>query len=113
MIRTLIAVRRPRDVDRAVIEQEAGALVLGSRVEGDVVLRVAAVAGADDARLDHERDCRAARCRRGCRWRGAAGRTMPLSFVRVTKYIVCETGSMTGVPTMPMLPAKSTYVPQA
>ena len=54
MVGTLIAVRRPRDVDGAVIEQEPGALILGSRVERDVVLRIAPIARADDARLNDE-----------------------------------------------------------
>ncbi len=55
VVRTLIAIRRPRDVHRAVIDQEAGALILRARVECDVVLRVAAVSGAEDARLNDER----------------------------------------------------------
>src|SRR5262245_7726422 len=36
-----------------------------------------------------------------------------LSTVRVTKYMMSVDSSITGVPTMPMLPLKSLYVPQA
>jgi hypothetical protein len=35
------------------------------------------------------------------------------STVRVTKYMMSVDSSITGVPTMPMLPLKSLYVPQA
>src|SRR5262249_44589017 len=35
------------------------------------------------------------------------------STVRVTKYMMFVDSSITGVPTMPMLPLKSLYVPQA
>ena len=55
MVRALIAVRRPRDVDGAVIEQEGRALIVGARVERDVVLRVTPVARSEHARLDDER----------------------------------------------------------
>ena len=55
VIRTLIAVRGPRDVDGAVIEEQARALIVRSRVERDVVLRVAPVARAGDAGLDEQR----------------------------------------------------------
>ena len=58
MIGALIAVRRPRDVDGAVIEEQCRALIVRSRVERDVVLRVAPVAGADDARLNDDRAAR-------------------------------------------------------
>ena len=107
MVGTLIAVRRPRDVDGAVIEQEPGALIVRSRVERDVVLRIASVARADDARLNDQGTAGPLARRRECRWRGAAGRTSRSPSCETTKYIVCDTGSMTGVPTMPMLPAKS------
>ena len=107
VIRTLIAVRRPRDVDGAVIEEQAGALIVRPRVERDVVLRVAPVAGAGHARLNDERAAGSLRCRRGHRSRAAAGRTCRSPSCAPTKYIVCDSGSMTGVPPMPMLPAKS------
>src|SRR4030095_17053349 len=35
------------------------------------------------------------------------------STVRLTKYMMSVDSSITGVPTMPMLPLKSLYVPQA
>ena len=47
--------RRPRDIDRAVVEQERGALIVGPWVERDVALRVAPVTGSERARLNHDR----------------------------------------------------------
>ena len=107
MVRALVAVRRPRDVDGAMIEQEPGALILRSLVERDVVLRIAPVTRADDARLNDERTAGP--------WAGVANvdGVEPLDehcrslSSGTTRYMVCETGSMTGVPTMPMLRAKS------
>ena len=89
-----------------MVEQQRGALILGPGVERDVALRVASVAGAEDARLDDD---------------GLPGRLIAVADVDGVKpldertrflrpgdeYIVCATGSMVGVPPMPMLPAKS------
>ncbi len=59
MIRPLIAIRGPRDVDGAVFDQQSRALILGARVERDVAVRVASVARAGHARLNQLRAARA------------------------------------------------------
>ena len=84
MVGPLIAVRRPRDVDRAAIEQQRRALVVGARVERDVVLRVAAVAGADDvAWMTVGLPGRSLPVRMSRAWSRCT--KVPFSFVRVTK----------------------------
>ena len=54
VVRALVAVRGPGDVDGAVIDQQAGSLIVRPRVERDVVLRVAAVAGPGHAGLNDD-----------------------------------------------------------
>ena len=108
MVRALIAVRGPGDVDGAVIEEQCptadsavralNAMLFCASRPSPVPVTLAWMTSGLPVRSLPSRMSIACR-----RWTN-----VPFSFVRVTKYIVCDTGSIAGVPPMPMLPAKST-----